>query len=316
MEYAYEVSIIIPSYNEGESIQRIIKDTFKVLNDVAESVEIIVINDGSTDNTKKTVEDLLDQFADLSLINISNNRGKSPALMDGFEYASGRYVGFIDADYQFVPDDFVNFLAILKTEDVDVVNGYREKRQDNILKRIPSKIFNFLNKITFGTNFKDWNSGIKLMKAEVADKLLLRRNYHRYILGLAKSNHFSIKEVPITHKKREFGKSKYGPSRFMIGLFDLISIKAKMVIQKNPFLFFGFLGSLLVIAGSIELIYTLYLRFVVNILSDPIQELLLGVLLILFGAQLFVFGYMAEKISDIEMRQTKILKKLEKIIND
>jgi glycosyltransferase involved in cell wall biosynthesis len=311
MEYQYDVSIIIPTYNEEGTIKKIIMDTFSTFQQIKKSSEIIVINDGSTDTTRSIIENLSESTANLKIINISRNRGKSQALMDGFANAKGQYIGFIDADYQFVPHDFIEFVEILDNDEADIVNGYRIMRKDPFLKRFPSKIFNYLNKITFGTTFKDWNSGIKLMKAEVADGLLLRKNYHRYILGIAHYNYFRVKEIPITHKEREFGESKYGPSRLFIGFFDLISLKTKTMIQNNPFLILGIFGIISVFLGFVELIYTLYGRFIQGNLKDIAQELLLGVLLILFGTQLFAFGYIAEKVSDMELRQEKILRKID-----
>ena len=185
MDFIFDVSIVIPTFNEQDSIKKIIIDTFSTFAKINRNAEVIVVNDGSTDQTKSNVESLIETQDNLILINISRNRGKSAALMDGFMVAKGRYIGFIDADYQFVPSDFVEFIEILDNDEADLVNGYRMTRRDSILKRIPSKIFNLLNKIAFGTTFKDWNSGIKLMKAKVAKGLLLRKNYHRYILGIA-----------------------------------------------------------------------------------------------------------------------------------
>ncbi|MHA2170369.1 MAG: glycosyltransferase family 2 protein [Candidatus Kariarchaeaceae archaeon] len=311
MEFQYDVSIIIPTYNEEGTIKKIIIDTFSTFDQIKKNAEIIVINDGSTDGTRRIVENLIASTDNLKIKNISRNRGKSLALMDGFAIAKGRYVGFIDADYQFMPHDFIKFVEILDNSEADIVNGYRKMRKDSFFKRFPSKIFNFLNKVSFGTTFKDWNSGIKLMKTEVADNLLLRKNYHRYILGLSHSSYFRVKEIPITHQEREFGESKYGPSRLIIGSFDLLSLKIKTMIQNNPFLIFGIFGIVAFLSGFVELIYTLYGRFIQRNLKDISQELLLGVLLILFGTQLFAFGYLAEKVSDIELRQEKILRKID-----
>ncbi|MFX0183675.1 MAG: glycosyltransferase family 2 protein [Candidatus Hodarchaeota archaeon] len=313
-QYNYDTTIIIPAYNEEKTLERIIQDSFAVFRNKDKTVEVIVVNDGSDDSSKAILENIQKTENNLTVIEHSHQLGKSQCLMDGFKLASGKFVGFIDADYQFHPEDFVRFFQILLEEEYDIVNGFREKREDPILKKISSKIFNFVNRIAFGDlNSRDWNSGIKLMRSEVAKNLNLRKGYHRFILGIAHNMGYKIKEIPIKHSKREYGRSKYGFMRLLVSPFDVLALKMKFVISRRPFTLFGFIGTLLVFIGvafGLELIYEQ--QVLGRSLGSRTAPILVA-LFLLFGFLMFVFGYIAEKLSDIEARITdgipgKILK--------
>ncbi|MFX0205055.1 MAG: glycosyltransferase family 2 protein [Candidatus Hodarchaeota archaeon] len=292
------VSIIIPAFNEKDTIKDIAEDTFRILNENGyDNVEILLIDDGSTDGTTEIGQELAQIHNYCRLISFRNNRGKTTAVREGFREARGQYIGIIDADYQFDPPDFLALLEPLIKNEADFVNGKRKKRKDPLTKRIPSFFWNRMCRWVFGIKLKDWNSGIKVMRRECIQGRVLREGSHRYLPGIISSAGFRVIERPISHQSRKFGKSKYGRGRLIRGLMDLISLKLRMSFEKRPMTLFGIFGMILLIAGFFCGGYLVYLQQQGEAIGDR-PLLLLSILLLIFGFQLFSLGFIADYLAN------------------
>ncbi|MHA1864448.1 MAG: glycosyltransferase family 2 protein [Candidatus Thorarchaeota archaeon] len=300
--FKYSASIVIPAFNEAGSLEKIIKNIFDVFQGIGKTVEVIVVDDGSDDDTAKVLDMLLSSLNDFTVVEHSSNLGKARCLMDGFALATGKFVGFIDADFQFHPKDFSMMMEALENDECDLASGVRTKRKDPLSKRLASKVFNGINGILFrGFDVPDWNSGIKLMRSSIAKTLILGEGYHRLIVPMVYNRGQVVKGYPITHTRREFGESKYGVARLLTGPFDLIALKVKHVVSKRPFTIFGLAGGIMIISGLILGGVLVYEQQVLGQLIGDRPLLILVVLLMIFGFQMFMFGYIAEKLVDIEI---------------
>ncbi len=292
------VSIIIPAYNEKDTVKDIIEDTFRVLiKNGFNNVEIILIDDGSSDGTTEVGQQLAQEHDYCSLISFRHNRGKTAALREGFRNAKGEYIGIIDADYQFDPTDFPALLEPLVKDEADFVNGRRVKRKDPLTKRSPSFFFNRMSRWVFGVKLNDWNSGIKIMRRECVQGQVLRAGSHRFLPGIVSNYGFRVIERPVGHQRRKYGKSKYGGNRLVGGLMDLISLKLRISFEKRPMTLFGIFGILLLLAGFLSGAYLVYLQQQGEAIGDR-PLLLLSVLLLIFGFQLFSLGFIADYLAN------------------
>lgn len=306
-----KLSIVIPVYNEVESIERLYLEIVQSI-DTSE-YEIIFIDDGSTDGSSEKIVELIQKNQKLKLIQFYRNYGKSAALSEGFKQADGEYVVTMDADLQDDPSEIKNLIIKLE-EGYDLVSGWKKNRKDPLSKRIPSKLFNFITRLFTSVKIHDFNCGIKIYRKSVIKTLEIYGGRHRYIPALAGQKKFKITEIIVNHRSREFGITKYGGRRFFHGFFDLISVIFLSRYIQSPLYFFGQLGLLSFMSGfSIEG-YILYLKYV---LKEPfaahIALLIFGVLLIFIGIQFFSIGLIGEMIANSNQDKESRIKKIHKV---
>lgn len=286
------ISVITPVLNEEKTLEELYRRTEKSLGD--KKWEIIYVNDGSTDNSRKIIEDLVEKYPNVKLKNLAGNNGKSQALMAGFSLAKGEIVVTIDSDLQCQPEEIPKLLAKLN-QGYDLVSGWKRKRSDPWLNVSFSRLFNSILRLLTKVNLHDVNCGFKAYRKEVIDHLDLYGNLYRFIPILAAKKGFRVTETEITHNPRRFGKSKYKFTKFFFGFFDLLTVLFLLNYKNRPFTFFGTIGSLALGLGTFICSYlTLLWLQGQSIGRRPL--LILGILLIIVGIQLFTFGFLAELI--------------------
>lgn len=304
-----KLSIIIPIYNEQESLDILFKELSDIFANQSET-EIIFINDGSTDQTLSILENKIKDYSRWKIINLYRNYGKSVALQAGFDTARGETIATMDADLQDNPKEIYRLIDELN-KGYDVVSGWKKNRKDPLEKRIASKVFNFFVRIFSGLRIHDSNCGIKVFTREVTDTLTLYGGRHRYIPLLAHQKKFLISEIVVDHREREFGISKYGKKRYSDGFFDFLTILFLGRYMDRPLHFFGSLGFVSVLLGLITEIYILYLKY---ILLDSFQQhvalIIFGAILIIVGLQLFTFGLMGELIVNKKYKDRNYIKEI------
>jgi len=295
-----KISYVIPVLNEEESLNQLYTEIVQHNPDC--EYEIIFIDDGSTDQSYQVMSALAASDNKVKLIRFRRNFGKAAALQVGFQLTDGDLVFTLDADLQDDPAEIPNFIAKLK-EGFDLVSGWKKKRHDPLYKTLPSKLFNFITAKTFKLYIKDFNCGYKLYKQEVVKEITLYGEMHRYIPALANALGFKIGELPVNHRARTFGKSKYGMERYLRGFFDLLTVKMVTFYVKSPLYLFGRIGIISVVLG---VILTGYLAALKIFMGQPLTNrplLFLGILLILAGLQFVSMGLISELI--INRSQTK-----------
>jgi len=237
-----DLSIVIPAYNEEESIPELIAS----INDAITSsiiYEIIIIDDGSTDNSWKFITNQASKNSLVKGIRFIKNNGKSAALDIGFKHSSGKVVITMDADLQDDPKEILPLYKMIIDEDYDLVSGWKKIRFDPITKTLPSKFFNFVTRLFSGIKLNDFNCGIKAYKSSVIKNISIYGEMHRYIPLIAKWNGFNkIGEKIVNHNPRKYGKTKFGIERFINGFLDLISVSFVYKFKKKPMHFFGTMG--------------------------------------------------------------------------
>ena len=302
------LSILIPVFNEEESLLALfseLKNHFK--NNVA--VEIIFINDGSSDNSQILIEKEISHHSSWKLINLYRNYGKSIALQSGIDISSGELIATLDSDLQDDPKELMNLVN--KLNDADVIVGWKKNRLDPLEKRLASKVFNFFIRIFSGLKIMDSNSGLKVLKREVAKSLNLYGGRHRYIPLLAHQKNFLVSEIPVHHRERKFGKSKYGNERYKDGFFDFLTILFLGKYMDRPLHFFGMIGFLSIFFGVAAEIYVLYLKYVLlDSFQQHIAMIIFGSLLIITGVQLFTFGLIGEIIVNKNHKTKNFIKEV------
>ena len=290
------ISIVVPAFNEGESISELI-GAIRAAGEEASFrlIEVIVVDDGSTDGTWAALEGAMGDRNTPSLraIRLRRNCGKAFALGEGFKVARGDVVVTLDADLQDDPSEIGRMLAKLD-EGFDVVSGWKQVRQDPPGKVLPSKLFNWVTARVSGLRIHDFNCGFKAYRAEVVKSLRLYGELHRYIPVLADNLGYRVAEIPVCHRARAYGRSKYGWERLTRGMLDLFTVMATTRYRARPAHLFGGTGLLLGTAGFVQLGYLTVLWF---FREGPIGTrplLFLGILCVLMGAQLVSFGLLAE----------------------
>ncbi|MBT8230060.1 MAG: glycosyltransferase family 2 protein [Bacteroidia bacterium] len=293
-----DLSVVIPLYNEEESVGELTDWICRVLNAKGLAFEIIIVDDGSTDSSWDKIKNIQTTTPELKAIRFRRNYGKSAALNTGFNAVRGDVVITLDADLQDSPDELPELYDMIKKKGFDMVSGWKKKRHDPISKTIPSKFFNWMTQKLSGIKLHDFNSGIKAYNAEVTKSIEVYGEMHRYIPVIAKSAGFgNISEKVVTHYPRKFGKTKYGLERIMRGFLDLLSITFIGKFGKRPMHFFGSMGTVLSLCGFIMLLYLTIEKIFYEtpgIASRPLFYL--GILLIIVGVQLFIAGFLAELI--------------------
>lgn len=289
-----KISLIIPVYNESGNIQQLIHQINKAFEYQYFEYEIIIVDDGSDDETANKVIELDDPK--VCLIQLKRNYGQSPAIKAGIDYATGDYIGTIDGDLQNDPSDLIEMYHILQNEPFDVVTGIRKKRKDPMtLRKIPSIIANFLIQKITGTPIIDNGCAIKLFKSHVIKDIQLYGELHRLITVLAIFEGAKVKQIEVKHYHRLNGVSKYGLSRTYKVLSDLILLTFYRKFAQKPMYYFGRIGFLLTISGTFILCYLLIIKMLGHdIWGKPL--IFLGILLLLAGLQVFTSGIMLDYI--------------------
>ncbi len=293
-----DLSIIIPLYNEEDNVYPLYKKLKPVLSKLKKSYEMIFIDDGSTDKGLEKLKILQKKDKNIKIIVFRKNFGQSAAINAGFSNAKGGILIVMDADLQNDPNDISKLLAKLN-EGYDVVSGWRYKRQDNIFKKIPSKISNWMHRKLTGINIHDSGCSLKAYKRESVKDIELYGEMHRYIPSLIAAKGFKVGEVKVEHHYRKHGESKYGGSRLLKGFLDLLYIHFLTKYSSRPLHFFGILGLLQIIAGiviGLIKMIGLYREYIEFGAAQFGPLLLFSGMLIIIGTLFVTFGFLAELI--------------------
>ena len=300
-----DISIIVPLYNEEESLPKLFEWIERVMKEHNYTFEVIFVNDGSSDRSWNVIETLQQQSQSVRGIKFRHNYGKSPALYCGFIAAKGDVVITMDADLQDSPDEIPELYSMIKNDNYDLVSGWKKKRYDSkFTKNIPSKLYNATARKVTGLKLHDMNCGLKAYKNEVVKNIEVFGEMHRYIPFLAKIAGFTnIGEKVVEHRKRQFGETKFGLIRFVNGYLDLMTLWFLSKFGKKPMHFFGLFGSLMFILGFIAVVLVglnKFIAIVEHVKSPLITEspyFYLSMLAMILGTQLFLAGFIAEIIT-------------------
>lgn len=285
------ISVVIPSFNEKESVGVLHAELVSVLKGLKEPFEIIFVDDGSKDGTAAEIKKL----TPVRLITFARNFGKSQALQAGFRAAKGDYIFTMDSDLQDDPKEIPNFLKIMKEGNYDLVCGWKQRRLDGFAKNTVSRIANKITGALTGAYVHDMNCGYKLYRKDVAKSLNLYGDMHRYIPAVVASQGFTIGEVPVHHRQRQFGASKYGNfKRLFKSAFDFITLLLVGSFIDRPMHFFGIIGSFFSVVGFLILTYFAWIKIFNDAIIGNRPLLLLGVLIMIIGIQLFSSGFLGE----------------------
>jgi len=314
MEKDKKISIIVPAYNEAESLEVLFAEIREFLKGITDSYEVIIINDGSTDGTQTAIEGLFEKFPD-HIVGIEQRRnfGKADGLKAGFEEARGEIIITMDADLQDDPKEIINFIKKLE-EGYDLVSGWKQNRRDSFVKNKTSRIYNFFTCYFSGIKLHDFNCGFKAYRSEAVKNLDLYGQMHRYIPVMLGSQGYRIGEIPVHHRKRQYGKTKYGPSRFIIGFLDLLTVMVLTKYFKRPAHFFGGIGSLSSLMGFLILLYITSLRLALGNIGGRLPLLVFGILLVMVGVQLISLGIIGEILVKNANNNKEYLTKIKKIV--
>lgn len=300
-----DISIVIPLYNEAESLPELFDWIKKVMNDNSFSFEAIFVDDGSTDDSWKIIKELQSKNPEVKGMRFRRNYGKSPALYCGFKEAAGDVVITMDADLQDSPDEIPGLYHMVMDENYDLVSGWKKKRYDGKLsKNLPSKIYNSTSRRITGLKLHDMNCGLKAYRNIVVKNIEVYGEMHRYIPYLAKNAGFmKIGEKVVKHQKRKFGESKFGMNRFVNGYLDLITLWFLNKFGKKPMHFFGLYGSLTFIAGFIAVIIVGIHKLSALIQHVPARLITeqpafyLALVCMILGTLLFMTGFLGELVA-------------------
>lgn len=307
-----ELSFIIPAKDEEQSVEILYQEIVEVMKQVKKSYEIIFVDDGSTDDTFQKLSKIQQKDKNVHVISMRGNFGKSVALQIGFDQAKGEVIFTLDADLQDNPKEIPNFLKKLN-EGCDLVSGWKKNRHDpSIGKVIPSRIINFLVRQLTGIKIHDTNCGFKAYKKEVIDNLNLYGELYRFIPILAAKQNFKVGEIVIEHRSRKYGKSKFGLSRGVKGILDVLTVIFLTGYIRRPGHFFGTLGLISFFLGFLIGLYISYLRFTTGTIQYRQPLLFLGILLMVIGIQLISTGLLAEMLvhSKGKLDYTSYIKKV------
>ena len=300
-----DISVVIPLYNEEESLPELFAWIQRVMMQNGFSYEVIFVNDGSTDRSWQVIEELAVQNDTVKGIKFRRNHGKSPALYCGFEKAQGDVVITMDADLQDSPDEIPELYRMITEDKYDLVSGYKKKRYDPLSKTIPTKLFNATARAVSGIkNLHDFNCGLKAYRKDVIKNIEVYGEMHRYIPYLAKNAGFSkIGEKVVQHQARKYGVTKFGLNRFVNGYLDLISLWFLSKFGVQPMHIFGLLGSLMFILGFLAVIgvgahklYAMYSGHPYILVTDS-PYFYLALTTMILGTQLFLAGFLGEMIA-------------------
>ena len=291
-----DISIVVPLFNEDESLPHLAEWIDRVMNEHGFSYEVIMVDDGSKDNSWQVIEGLRAKNDCYKGIKFRRNYGKSAALNVGFGQAQGDVVITMDADLQDSPDEVPELYRMIKEDGYDLVSGWKKVRYDSkIAKNIPSKLFNWTTRKMSGIKLHDFNCGLKAYRRDVVKSIEVYGEMHRYIPVIAKWAGFSkIGEKVVQHRKREFGVTKFGMNRFVNGYLDLMSIMFMSKFGKQPMHFFGLIGSLAFLLGFVAFVVVCIMRLTGSISLTNSVWFYVSILFILMGTMLFLAGFIGE----------------------
>jgi glycosyltransferase involved in cell wall biosynthesis len=308
-----EISVVIPAYNEAESLPILCSEIAEVMKSVMDNYEIIIVDDGSNDETERAITELHKDRQDHIIgIQLRTNFGKATALKAGFKEARGEIIVTMDADLQDDPKEIPNFISKIR-EGYDLVSGWKQNRRDSFVKNNSSKFFNFTTSLFSKIKLHDFNCGFKAYRAEVAKSLDLYGQLHRYIPVIVGNQGYKIAEIPVHHRKRKYGKSKYGPVRFLNGFLDLLTVLVLTKYFRRPAHFFGGFGVIAFGSGFIIGIYITYLRLAYGSIQGRLPLFIAGILLVMVGVQLISLGLIGEMFVKISGKEDDF-GKIKKII--
>lgn len=307
------ISVVIPLYNEEESLKELFLWIKKVADANGLLYEVIFVDDGSTDGSWKVIENLSKEYETIKGIKFRRNYGKSPALYCGFEAAQGDVVITMDADLQDSPDEIPALYNMIVNEGYDLVSGWKKKRYDPVFtKNLPSKLFNATARKVSGVKLHDFNCGLKAYRKEVVKNIEVYGEMHRYIPYLAKAAGFSkIGEMEVHHQARKFGQSKFGFNRFVNGYLDLLTLWFLSKFGVKPMHFFGVWGSIMFLLGFIAVLIVggIKLYAIFNGMRAPLVTdtpyFYLAMLAMILGTQFFITGFLGELLSRSSQERNK-----------
>ncbi len=300
-----DISVVVPLYNEAESLPELAEWIERVMNENNFTYEVLMINDGSTDDSWNVIKELSEKNSCIKGVCFRRNYGKSPALYTGFERVQGDVVITMDADLQDSPDEIPELYRMIMEDKYDLVSGWKQKRYDPLSKTLPTKLFNATaRKVSGIKNLHDFNCGLKAYRRDVVKHIEVYGDMHRYIPYLAKNAGFDkIGEKVVHHQARKYGKSKFGLDRFVNGYLDLMTLWFQSKFGVKPMHFFGLLGSLMFFIGLIAVIAVgaikLYNMYAGNhyILVTDSPYFYLALTCMILGTQLFLTGFLGELIA-------------------
>jgi glycosyltransferase involved in cell wall biosynthesis len=296
------ISVVVPVFNEQESLEKFYSVLVSSLSKLG-AYEIVFVDDGSTDSSLDLMKKLSTKDKKIRIFSFRKNQGKAEALTLGFRMAKGDSIVTLDADLQDRPEEIKNLLNKLK-EGYDLVSGWRKNRKDSFKTKISSKLFNAIMSLFWGTHLHDYNCGLKAYTKDAAKSLELYGGMHRFIPLLAVGKGFEVTEIPVVHEKRKFGKSKYGFSKIFKDVPDILSILFLTRFAKRPLHFFGFIGGIATLVGSLILLYLYILRLMGQTIGTR-PLLTFGMLLVLAGFQVLFTGFLADLILHISSQNNR-----------
>ncbi len=294
-----DISVVIPLYNEEESLAELSAWIARVMEAHGFSYEIIFVDDGSKDGSWRVIQKLQEENTSVKGIRFRRNYGKSAGLNVGFEKACGRVVITMDADLQDSPDEIPALYQMIVQDGYDIVSGWKKKRYDPVSKTIPTKLYNYVTSKMSGVKLHDMNCGLKAYRLDVVKNIEVYGEMHRYIPVIAKWAGFDrIGEKVVIHRPRKYGVTKFGLSRFIYGPLDLFSIMFMGKFGKRPMHFFGVWGTFIMFTGLVILGWLSFSKLfweTVGIANRP--AFYLGILMVIVGVQLFIAGFLGELVS-------------------
>jgi len=304
MNNRLDISVVVPLYNEQESLSELVAWIDRVARENTLSYEVIMVDDGSSDDSWLVVEQLNDKYPAIKGIRFARNYGKSAALYCGFAEAEGEVVFTMDADLQDSPDEIPEMRRMILEECYDLVSGWKKKRYDPAGKRFPSKFFNWTARVVSGIKLHDFNCGLKAYRRKVIKSIEVYGEMHRYIPILAKHAGFKrIGEKVVQHQERKYGVSKFGMERMVKGYLDLISVSFMSHFGRSPMYFFGSLGTIMFLLGGFTTVWVIAAKLYKQANGLPLRAVtdqplfFVAILAVILGVQLFLAGFLGELIN-------------------
>jgi glycosyltransferase involved in cell wall biosynthesis len=308
------ISVVVPLFNEARSLETLYSELAAALDDRGQPYEVIFVDDGSTDDSSAVLAQLHAETTNVVVVHLRRNFGKATALQAGFLEARGDLVVTIDADMQDDPAEIPQLLAKLD-EGFDLVSGWKTRRHDPLARRLFSRLFNWATAVVSGVRLHDVNCGLKAYRAEVLRGMRIYGELHRFIPILAAYRGFRVAEIPVNHRARHHGRSRYGPERYLRGFFDLLSVTFMGRYRYRPLHLFGGIGLLMGFVGFVILLYLTAVKIGgAGIGHRPL--LMLGVLMVVVGIQFVSLGLLSELITSQHEERMGERERADKVIED